>query len=792
MAGPIPAAYITGFNAGYPLFYAVRINISGGDTLTVLSRNGIALSYGGIGLSPDYNFVGGNQSGAYIAAFIDDQEVEGIGEIDYQMELQSGGGLASTNETRVLFLNHSRFDDFISQFDYEHKQIEIWEGYDPPSHVVAIDTDMLLKFRGVVQDAGDFDYEQFTIPCVDLQTVYARNIPLKKITSVTFPDAPEQSRDKVLPIQIGLFDSSRNDIWSRNGVKKRLMPTIQTDDFQSTRDDPMRFYFSDHPNKELSDVIYSDETYYGKFTGAVIAADKSYADIADRVVELYLRPTVVGIDSTAGIDVTNLTDDDEANIVHIPNGSKISVRLDRNSGVGDIIPEAYPGIGYDGDFTIYIYVDVVGTPHLRTYFISTGTEVTTSPVPNTLVSGQNIFILQLAHPDGSINWDRLFDTEFVITCTDGGTECDIKYLKLVVKTNLQTFKTVSYLNPATPAMNHTERRPPPGWGNYTWGAEQRIVAASHLSLDNVFGWGKGAMYGAWGGSSNGSAIEHPAAAIEYILREKLGVTLIDSTNFALADSYRQGWYINARILEQQSAFEVIRRICFEFGLKCIKSRTGQFKIVRLDDGTTDYTITSSDIIYDGDKPQIRVGRTPMSSILNDFYFSFDFDTFTNKAQQSIYVSDVNATGTNETNHVIDNSALRGTSYVNWTNESITRYGRRPPSVESLIYIADYSTAVFSMRKLSDWTSFKRMTVAMLLKRSLDTLQLEIGDRIKINHELLGTMHQNTVNFMITRINYPPLTGGVSQPTIQVECEEIPNQYTGMTQIRRLSDEMWGR
>jgi hypothetical protein len=47
-----------------------------------------------------------------------------------------------------------------------------------------------------------------------------------------------------------------------------------------------------------------------------------------------------------------------------------------------------------------------------------------------------------------------------------------------------------------------------------------------------------------------------------------------------------------------------------------------------------------------------------------------------------------------------------------------------------------------------------------------------------------------VNFIITKINYPPMSKRM-EPHITLECEEIPNQYTYLTPIKKLSDAIFG-
>lgn len=275
-------------------------------------------------------------------------------------------------------------------------------------------------------------------------------------------------------------------------------------------------------------------------------------------------------------------------------------------------------------------------------------------------------------------------------------------------------------------------------------------------------------------------VTNPVKVIEYLLRYKCGVPSanIDSTSFNLVAENRVYWTLAASLIERKSVFDYINDICREFHLSLVLTNGGKYKIVAHDTGASVYTITTSDIYFDG-FPQIFVETTSNDQIYNDIVLQYQYDYTASKTTKSTYVSDVDYSGTITTNLSDETGALRDTNYTDWMDESKTKYGntvRQLPITSQLIQ--DQTTAELSLKKFCDWLAFKRLIVTMKLVHNLNTMALEIGDQVKISNPLLTSGFSNNALFLITSITYPAVNTA-SEPYITMVCLEMPSANTGI-------------
>jgi hypothetical protein len=313
----------------------------------------------------------------------------------------------------------------------------------------------------------------------------------------------------------------------------------------------------------------------------------------------------------------------------------------------------------------------------------------------------------------------------------------------------------------------------------------------------------GAPYPAWisaGGRSNGyaaspsSVIQQPAYAIEWILREKLGVpgSAINTASFDVVgnttNGLRNGWLLASSIQVQKDAMDHLKQICYEFGLILFFNSAGQYTLVALDPQSTSYTIESADIAADEQNgmPQIAVDFTPTDGIVNDITLNYQILYHTGQPARNIYVSDIDGSGTDANNLAADTGGPRD-SYTNWMNGSVTKYAMRNQYVGTLEFIRDPATAELALKKMCDWRAYRRMIVRLKLVKNVHTLSLEIGDVLQINNALLNANTIGNVQFIVTRVNYPAV-GKSAEAIITLECEEIPNKFTGTVTVTHLSDD----
>lgn len=793
MAGSIPTAYTTGFNNKYPVFFVVRINISGGDTLNVLSQPGVDVSYNGIGLSPDYDYVEGSASGAYLAVEIDGAETEGIGEIDSQMNVQDGGGIGAVGECNVVFLNQARFDDFISQFDIENRTIEIWEGYDPPSHIVAIDTDMLLKFRGIIRDASSWDYTRFTIPCVDRRSLDSILLPNNKIQKDVFPNAPDPSIGKVVPILVGDFASENFDAAFHAG-RFNCPPTIVVDDknlYYMVADHPVTFTPDNHliidkPDDWIAKInngraVLSDDTFLKKGGTKLQVIQSGLSDV-------FVIPKNPAAGNTVA-DISAAVDKDDDSYIQMVAPDVASFGFGNIPSPGNVVTQD-DADAIITDVAAYVvgieYSDCFGNVPVQVLDRRNGAAQDIGNLdPDPFVTS----VALVVNVPG-LKWEDLMNQFVKIICL-GTQHVKIRHVYVWVKARAGSAQWQQIT---------TRRASVDLLGNYYRPEEKTSIYVVQNVRSNVFPSVTGVKYGSWierstNGYLAGGLIEQPAYFIEYLLRERLNLSdaQIDVSSFDDVGVGTRGAYLMAAsMLEEREAFEHIRQICEEFMLQLVVTNQGKYRLVSLDAvdaGTsTVFTADSSTIMYEG-TPQISITKTPISKIKNTFTLNYRMNYATNQMERSVFFR---ADGTNNIQLAINlfGDAPRST-WGSWLGESQTRYNQKIDYVADLHYVRDDTTAGLILTNLAAWLAFKRMVVETKLKRNLQTVALEIGDHIRVTNDLLGNIASGTVNFIITKINYPGV-GKTMAPYITVSCEELPNQYTGMTQIKKLSDEMWSR
>ena len=285
------------------------------------------------------------------------------------------------------------------------------------------------------------------------------------------------------------------------------------------------------------------------------------------------------------------------------------------------------------------------------------------------------------------------------------------------------------------------------------------------------------------GHTTADLIVDPASAVEYILRYKLNVPTsgIDTVSFDLLNNttngLRKDWAIAASMTDRKSAYDYIAQLCQECHMSMFVTAAGKYRLVAHDTvASVAYNIGASDIYFDG-FPQISCSATTNDAIYNDITVNYGFDYTRSQNARSLYVSDINASGTLVSNLASDTGALRDTSYSGWLGDSIARYGAIRQTKLDCMYIQDSVTAEKSLKKLADWLAFKRLLVTMKLVPNVNIVALEQGDIVKITSDYLTPLFSNSAQFMIVGVTVPGV-GTTTDPYITINCIELPSANTG--------------
>jgi len=285
--------------------------------------------------------------------------------------------------------------------------------------------------------------------------------------------------------------------------------------------------------------------------------------------------------------------------------------------------------------------------------------------------------------------------------------------------------------------------------------------------------------------TSGLVIENPAMTVEYILRSFFGLdyTKIDTDSFDTVGTSTSGMKLAASIQTQKSGIEHINRILFEFNLQLFLTTTGKYKIVNMGSGSGNATstISNSDIFMDLNGPLITVSKSSVLGIYNNIYLNYrqDYSRGTDIYQGYKYIGVIDEGVSASTNMSSSTGALRNTTYHGWMQQSRDVYRTGKNLELNLEFVRDNTTADIVLKRFADYYAFRRMIVTATLLKMETAMKLELGDLVKFNNRLLGTLHANIADFMITRINYAPVNvEGI--PVIQIEAQEVPFSRTGDT------------
>lgn len=795
MAAPIPSAYTTGYNNGYPLLYIVRLAPAGGSVMyltnvqeTIVSISlPRTISYDGVNLTEGQLYRG------YLAAEVNEQSINGMGEIDFNFPLNDLGGLAGRNEMTIRLLNQGLLSDTLMLYDIDNTPIEVWQGYLPPTGGIVIDGHCLLLFKGVVYEWETWDHNILTLQCYDDRHLVDVKMPRIVIERETHPRAPEGSLGRGIPVLFGDFETVNTATYGGRASYEvglyDVAPGIITDKTG------VNCYVSSEPWDEPQDRVYyaePDQPYTARLAPADVTdsmdGDVGYVKIkGEAAAAVYVYPLQVSVRSNVS-NPENAIDSDPSTSVYIPPTGTLALQIGQFTPPGILAPDAI-GAGIN-DYIIHVdVVSLIDSMTLTVRRIHSGTEGS----PQALSVGHNQINMT-----GGDTWEDMYDREFKIECPLTGSGY-VSQVWIETRSRLDLTKTVTTYEPrGGPVSSYGSWYglpliPPKGF--YT---NERIEY--HEGKTSLYFSAKGALYGSWitaggrsAGYSPGDLIHNPAHAMEFILREVMSepTSRIDTASFDAvghaSTGSRKDWLLDSSVSRVDLATEHLRQIAREYGLILYQDPNDgaqelRWRVVALPttSSAVDLEITESLIHADietGFPTLFIAGYTPQQAVVNDLRVAYRKNYVSGNYQRSRYISDVTNVGSLSSNLDSQSGAPRGATYTGWLAESQTKYNIVREGQFNLDYIRDDATAERHLKLFADWFAFRRVTLKINLIRNLSTLALRIGDVVTVTTSLLGTNHSGVSKFLITRTNYPPVSYSCP-PYITIECEEIPSNITG--------------
>ena len=897
-----PSKYSVGFNNHSPSMYFIDI-----ECLNLGVRNHLYTS----NIDANFTYGGGGVTSQtkYLAAKIinsdgQEQSVDGLGEIDQQVDPSSGGVQAGINTATITLLSQGSFIA-TNNYDFIGQPIKIYRTFAPAGSSVTIETDAVKIFDGVMTDYS-YDSTQFTLQCADRRAIDIGCMPNFYLTNdkTAFPNVDRNAAGKFVPTLIGDMSSSNNyNATLYNGLppwyfgKMVGAPTMITDIYRSiayasdsiSSLDTKSPIFITGDSTQFVAIVSSSFTYVpatgvGTLSG-VNAFIPSSSDFGTQDIfgECFIIPSAQGWDSLSKEPestrwATGVTDEPDAyyyvlhNYVYPVSGQTSNPIVNFQNAV-DNDPNTYLDILNTGSAFLYVKLPdfsspgtminandfgyCYGDPVVQTYDFYVGLQyewidggapsdfqftIVDSiagsggisgannryqvPIPNTnggtgLESGAGIHntefpikaynIWEYTGVGGNaelqhMTWD-LFKSRvrFGIFSTGSGAKTlRLHHMWVRAKTRfenqgiLKKYVNVPqyspfYVNPVFGQHNQDLLiRGPEHIVN--WNTEVRGQGISNLFLP-----AKGPVFTSamtrGNGNTTSTIIQDPASAVEWLLRYKLNVATanIDTDSFDTLNNtstgLRKDWKFAASLIERKPVLDYVSQICQEYHMSLLMTQAGQYRLVAHDIGSVAYTITGSDVYFNG-YPQISVAETDNSIIQNDLMLNWGYDYTTSKTLKQTYISDINFDGAIEDNLVDDSGALRGGgSYGGWFADSVSRYGARKQLGITSQFCQDAATADLMIKRWADWLAFRRLIVTAQLVPNLHTTALEVGDQVLIHHDVLTPLFNNTAQFIITSKTIPAVSN-TQDPYITITALELPSSNTGIPIVTRqfISDE----
>lgn len=300
------------------------------------------------------------------------------------------------------------------------------------------------------------------------------------------------------------------------------------------------------------------------------------------------------------------------------------------------------------------------------------------------------------------------------------------------------------------------------------------------AVGKIFAAWKGRKYGAWGGDLDPTVatsvlIEAPQHIIDSIFQDELGVTSIDvaSIDTTTVDRAVATWKFARSLTKAENSINCIRGICEESAIISSRASNGSERLTAISNAaSTTITITSSDVALDGVKPLCKKYETSLDDIYNEFYLNYNYNYLTERYDDQLFCKAYtdSPNDSNLASVTRSNDDGYGASYTALCLSSQTRYNKVVKWEFDANWIRDSTTAEAFIKVMMNWLCYRKWIFEATLLYTANSLSLELGDKVLINHSLLPTGVSNTRQFMATRL----VDGGMSRVgKIDAEFTMIP-------------------
>lgn len=690
----------------------------------------------------------------------------GLPSLEESIDVLNGPDVGHVGNFKINLLNQDKYHetlDFINNH-FVNREIEVylvfWTGG-------ALSTsDWLCLKSGIIKEV-DYSIEKITFDCVDAGEKRHKIIPDKKIDIIDYPNCPKENIGKVMPLIYGEMHSGDSHLGTRiecpmvriDKVKEKYLVSLNKMKHVAQNEaDRVGSLFEENSGMFMQ-FHWPNMSEVGTF---VYARPSTYEFPATQLLDFLVRmqPGVrASKTDPSSLDPSNAIDSDENSYFNWPAGSdpeRIFFKMKIPKDMFTIREGTYISLKIN-----FGTISGTGTAVIRYYNqdwdngtgkYSTGKSVSVADSDTQViyyVSGAGGYYDYSAHGkmDDQSDQDDPWMVEEINSYEWGIAKTAL--LNMQIKNIYFQIHYPIVRRDAYGVLTKVYNDPIVKW-RWRW---YHAISSKIELIDNVCGAIKGTIFGSWidaDGRDNGydqnDLIENGAYIVEDILRAELGLTSneINYQSFDdignTTDGERKNWKFAMRVAKENDSLDIVREFCQNCWLIYFTDYENKEKVTDLpkqsDIGSTSRTL---DIIKltnpKAGKSSIKIGKISVKNIYTDFFLKYRQNRMTDNYEKMEYCNP-------------DESSI-GSIPKSQCIEANTNFKIRRTYTFEANWIDDETTARNLLTLIVEWFHWWHYPVGFTT--SLNAVDLELADRVKIDHPFLPSGIRNNKIFMVTSI-----------------------------------------
>jgi hypothetical protein len=219
---------------------------------------------------------------------------------------------------------------------------------------------------------------------------------------------------------------------------------------------------------------------------------------------------------------------------------------------------------------------------------------------------------------------------------------------------------------------------------------------------------------------------------------------------------RKDWKCDS-VIQEIYSMDLISELSRESACVVMPNYLNNEKIIPLEIKTTSRALSSEDILLNKNGlPDITITKTGIENIFNSFTIRYRKSYINNKYMQMEFINKDETSLTSLENYRYSSPD----TYTGLCSDSYQRYAKNAEYIIEAEYIRDRSTAIRLLKWFAEWLTRRRLLIEMKCVLNSNTIDLEVGDQVKLNIMILPAAVRNTHNFIITEMEINYLKGDI--------------------------------